>query len=178
MKICTIVGARPQFIKAAAVSRAIAAHNRQTSNIEPRTLNEVILHTGQHYDDGMSAVFFRELEIPEPKYNLAIGSGAHGAQTGQMLAAIEKVLIEEKPDWVLRRHQLHAGRRPGRRQAPRPHRPRGGGPSQLQPAHAGRDQPGRCGPALHLAVLPQPGRRGQPCRRRHRRKCHGSTSSP
>ena len=101
MKICTIVGARPQFIKAAAVSRAIAAHNRQTSNIEPRTLNEVILHTGQHYDDGMSAVFFRELEIPEPKYNLAIGSGAHGAQTGQMLAAIEKVLIEEKPDWVL-----------------------------------------------------------------------------
>jgi len=101
MKICTIIGARPQFIKAAAVSRAIAAHNRQTSNIEPRTLNEVILHTGQHYDDGMSAVFFRELEIPEPKYNLAIGSGAHGVQTGQMLAAIEKVLIEEKPDWVL-----------------------------------------------------------------------------
>ncbi len=101
MKICTIVGARPQFIKAAAVSRAIAAHNRQTSNIEPRTLNEVIIHTGQHYDDGMSAVFFRELEIPEPKYNLAIGSGSHGAQTGQMLAAIEKVLIEEKPDWVL-----------------------------------------------------------------------------
>jgi UDP-N-acetylglucosamine 2-epimerase len=64
-------------------------------------LNEVILHTGQHYDDGMSAVFFRELEIPEPKYNLAIGSGSHGAQTGQMLAAIEKILIDEKPDWVL-----------------------------------------------------------------------------
>ena len=128
MKICTIIGARPQFIKAAAVSRAIAAHNRQTlnldlgtsnielrtlnfehsSSVEPRTLNlehrtlnEVIVHTGQHYDDGMSAVFFRELEIPEPKYNLAIGSGSHGAQTGQMLAAIEKVLIEEKPDWVL-----------------------------------------------------------------------------
>ena len=141
MKICTIIGARPQFIKAAAVSRAIAAHNRQTLNldlgtsnielrtlnfehsssveprtlniehsssvepgtlnVEHRTLNEIILHTGQHYDDGMSAVFFRELEIPEPKYNLAIGSGSHGAQTGQMLAAIEKVLIEEKPDWVL-----------------------------------------------------------------------------
>jgi UDP-N-acetylglucosamine 2-epimerase len=107
MKICTIIGARPQFIKAAAVSRAITAHNRQTlnfehySSVEPRTVNEVIIHTGQHYDDGMSAVFFRELEIPEPKYNLAIGSGAHGAQTGQMLAGIEKVLIEEKPDWVL-----------------------------------------------------------------------------
>ncbi len=134
MKICTIIGARPQFIKAAAVSRAIAKHNALTSNLEPRTLNiehsssvelrtlniehsssvepgtlnvehrtlnEIILHTGQHYDDGMSAVFFRELEIPEPKYNLAIGSGSHGAQTGQMLAAIEKVLIDEKPDWVL-----------------------------------------------------------------------------
>lgn len=114
MKICTIIGARPQFIKAAAVSRAIAKHNALTSNLEPRTLNiehsssvehrtlnEVIVHTGQHYDDGMSAVFFRELEIPEPKYNLAIGSGSHGAQTGQMLAAIEKVLIEEKPDLVL-----------------------------------------------------------------------------
>jgi UDP-N-acetylglucosamine 2-epimerase len=128
MKIVTIIGARPQFIKAAAVSRAIAAHNRQTlnldlgtsnielrtlnfehsSSVEPRTLNiehstlnEILIHTGQHYDDGMSAVFFRELEIPEPKYNLAIGSGSHGAQTGQMLTAIEKVLIEEKPDWVL-----------------------------------------------------------------------------
>ena len=108
MKICTIIGARPQFIKAAAISRAIAAHNRQTLNLEPgtlnvehRILNEIIVHTGQHYDDGMSAVFFRELEIPEPKYNLAIGSGSHGAQTGQMLVAIEKVLIEEKPDWVL-----------------------------------------------------------------------------
>ena len=128
MKICTIIGARPQFIKAAAISRAIAAHNRLTLNLEPSTsnielrtlniehsssvepgtlniehsiLNEVLIHTGQHYDDGMSAVFFRELEIPEPKYNLAIGSGSHGAQTGQMLAAIEKVLLEEKPDWVL-----------------------------------------------------------------------------
>ena len=128
MKICTIIGARPQFIKAAAVSRAIAAHNRQalnldpgtsnielrtlnfehSSSVEPRTLNiehstlnEFLIHTGQHYDDGMSAVFFRELEIPEPKYNLAIGSGSHGAQTGQMLAAIEKILIDEKPDWVL-----------------------------------------------------------------------------
>ncbi len=115
MKIATIIGARPQFIKAAAVSRAIAAHNRQTLNLDPSTsnielrtlnfehsiLNEILIHTGQHYDDGMSAVFFRELEIPEPKYNLAIGSGSHGAQTGQMLTGIEKVLIEEKPDWVL-----------------------------------------------------------------------------
>lgn len=101
MKICTIIGARPQFIKAAAVSRAIAAHNHQTLNVEHRTLHEVIIHTGQHYDAGMSDVFFRELEIPEPKHNLAIGSGLHGKQTGDMLTAIEKVLLEEKPDWVL-----------------------------------------------------------------------------
>jgi UDP-N-acetylglucosamine 2-epimerase len=99
MKIATIIGARPQFIKAAAVSRAIAAYNRLTPNASP--LTEVIIHTGQHYDDGMSAIFFRELEIPEPNYNLNIGSGSHGRQTGQMLGAIEEVLLREKPDWVL-----------------------------------------------------------------------------
>ncbi len=99
MKICTVVGARPQFIKAAAISRAIAAHNHVTPHSVH--LTEVIIHTGQHYDDGMSAVFFRELEIPDPKYNLGIGSGAHGAQTGRMLTAIEEVLLKEKPDWVL-----------------------------------------------------------------------------
>lgn len=108
MKVCTIIGARPQFIKVAAVSRAIAAHNRLTLNLEPgtlnfeyRNLNEVIVHTGQHYDDEMSAIFFRELEIPNPAYNLGIGSGGHGAQTGQMLAGIEDVLLKEKPDWVI-----------------------------------------------------------------------------
>ena len=99
MKIATIIGARPQFIKAAAVSRAIAAHNRLTPHSS--RLTEVIIHTGQHYDNGMSAVFFEELEIPDPKYNLAIGSGSHGQQTGQMLAKIEDVLIVEAPDWVL-----------------------------------------------------------------------------
>lgn len=99
MKIVTIIGARPQFIKAAATSRAIATDNLVTIN--PLPITEVIVHTGQHYDDDMSAIFFRELEIPEPKYNLNIGSGAHGQQTGEMLAAIEKVLIEEKPDVVL-----------------------------------------------------------------------------
>ena len=104
MKICTIIGARPQFIKAATVSRAIAAHLTPDSlplTPDASPLTEILIHTGQHYDEGMSAVFFRELEIPEPKYNLAIGSGSHGAQTGQMLAAIEKALITEKPDWVL-----------------------------------------------------------------------------
>lgn len=90
MKIVTVVGARPQFIKAAAVSRRLRECHR-----------EVLVHTGQHYDDGMSAVFFRELGIPEPDHWLGVGSGTHGEQTGRMLAAIERVLLEERPDWVL-----------------------------------------------------------------------------
>jgi UDP-GlcNAc3NAcA epimerase len=93
-KIVTIVGARPQFIKAAAVSRAI--RNGYTSRI-----TEVLVHTGQHYDDNMSKVFFEELEIPNPDYNLGISGGNHGEMTGRMLAAIEKVLLNESPDWVL-----------------------------------------------------------------------------
>ncbi len=106
MKIVTVVGARPQFIKSAVVSRTIRQFNANTldaSRLTPRAsrLTEVIVHTGQHYDEGMSAVFFRELDIPEPKYNLAVGSGAHGKQTGEMLVGIEKVLIDEKPDVVL-----------------------------------------------------------------------------
>jgi UDP-GlcNAc3NAcA epimerase len=90
MKVVTVVGARPQFIKAAPVSREL-----------PKQYTEVLVHTGQHYDDVMSEIFFRELEIPEPDYNLAIGSGTHGEQTGAMLAGIERVLLNEQPDWVL-----------------------------------------------------------------------------
>lgn len=93
-KIVTIVGARPQFIKAAAVSRVI--RDDYANRIE-----EVLVHTGQHYDDNMSKVFFEELDIPLPKHNLEISGGQHGAMTGRMLEAIEKVLLEEKPDWVL-----------------------------------------------------------------------------
>lgn len=92
MKIATVIGARPQFIKASAVSRAL---------VENAVTTEVLIHTGQHYDNNMSAVFFQELEIPAPQYNLGVGSGPHGEQTGRQLAAIEKVLIQEKPDWVL-----------------------------------------------------------------------------
>src|SRR5262249_16260420 len=92
LRLLTVVGARPQFIKAAAVSRACA---------ELGGIEEGILHTGQHYDDAMSDQFFRELGIPGPVVNLDIGSGAHGAQTGKMLAGIEGAIIERKPDWVL-----------------------------------------------------------------------------
>jgi UDP-N-acetylglucosamine 2-epimerase len=90
MKVATIVGARPQFIKAAPVSRLLRA-----------AAEEVLVHTGQHYDHQMSAVFFEELRIPEPDYDLGVGSGSHGWQTGQMLIRIEEVLQAEKPDWVL-----------------------------------------------------------------------------
>jgi UDP-GlcNAc3NAcA epimerase len=92
MKIATILGARPQFIKAAIVSKAFSA----SADIE-----EVIVHTGQHYDQNMSQIFFQELDIARPAYNLGIGSGSHGLQSGRMLEAIEGVLMEEVPDWVL-----------------------------------------------------------------------------
>ena len=91
-KIVTIVGARPQFVKAGAVSREIAA----AGNLE-----EVLVHTGQHFDEAMSAVFFRELELREPAYNLGIASKSHGAMTGQMIEAIESVLVSEQPELVL-----------------------------------------------------------------------------
>ena len=94
MKVVTVVGARPQFIKAAAVSRAVNAR-------EATQLREVLVHTGQHYDEMMSDVFFEELGIAPPAYNLGISGGSHGAMTGRMLEAIERVLIQEPPDWVL-----------------------------------------------------------------------------
>jgi len=94
IKILTIVGARPQFIKASAISRAI----RDNFSNE---ITELIVHTGQHYDDNMSSVFFREMEIPEPAYNLEVGSGKHGKQTADMMAGIESILTKENPNAVL-----------------------------------------------------------------------------
>ncbi|MBJ6749689.1 non-hydrolyzing UDP-N-acetylglucosamine 2-epimerase [Geomonas anaerohicana] len=100
MKIVTVLGARPQFVKAAAVSRAIAAHNAAQPD-STTVLQEVIVHTGQHFDENMSDIFFREMEIPPPHYHLAINSVGHGAMTGRMLEKIEEILLEEKPDFVL-----------------------------------------------------------------------------
>ena len=90
MKVLTVVGARPQFIKAAPVSRLLRAKH-----------DEFLLHTGQHYDDALSDLFFRQLAIPAPDRNLEVGSGPHGAQTGAMLAGIESVAVEYRPDWML-----------------------------------------------------------------------------
>lgn len=90
MKIATVVGARPQFIKAAPVSRELRKRHQ-----------EILIHTGQHYDANMSDIFFDELHIPRPDYNLEIGSGSHGRQTGAILAKVEEVLLEEKPDALL-----------------------------------------------------------------------------
>tara|TARA_B110000090_G_scaffold80997_1_gene92219 strand:- start:111 stop:1196 length:1086 start_codon:yes stop_codon:yes gene_type:complete len=91
-KIVTILGARPQFVKAAVLSRIVSEMNQ---------IQEVIVHTGQHFDTNMSAVFFNEMQIPTPKYNLAIHGLTHGAMTGQMLEKIETILIAEKPDAVV-----------------------------------------------------------------------------
>ena len=94
IKILTVVGARPQFIKAAAVSRAI--REEFSGQIVER-----LVHTGQHYDDNMSKIFFDELDIPQPQYNLEVFGGSHGVMTGRMLEALERVFISERPDWVL-----------------------------------------------------------------------------
>ena len=93
-KIITIIGARPQIIKASAFSRAI--ENQYSDQLE-----EILVHTGQHYDENMSQVFFEELGIPKPKYNLSVGSGSHGSQTAKMIEGLEQIFINEKPDAVL-----------------------------------------------------------------------------
>ena len=93
-KIITVIGARPQIIKAAAISRAIK------NNFSDKIL-EVIVHTGQHYDENMSQIFFEELEIPFPNYNLNVGSGSHGEQTAKMLEGLENIYLKEKPDAVI-----------------------------------------------------------------------------
>lgn len=98
MKLITIVGARPQFIKAAVVSRAIAEHNKLNNG---EVIEEKIIHTNQHYDANMSDIFFKEMHIPQPHFNLHVGGGMQGAMTGRMLEKIEAILVDEKPDYVL-----------------------------------------------------------------------------
>jgi UDP-N-acetylglucosamine 2-epimerase len=98
MKVVDVVGARPQFIKLAPILKAVERHNQQYPN---RPIQEILVHTGQHYDYEMSQVFFDELGLKSPDYHLGVGSGSHGYQTGEMLKRIEEVLLKEKPDLVM-----------------------------------------------------------------------------
>ena len=97
MKVMSIVGARPQFIKTAPVIRAIERNNEK----KPFKIQHILMHTGQHYDENMSRIFFDELEIPRPEYNLEVGSGTHGEQTARMMQRIEEVLIKERPSMTI-----------------------------------------------------------------------------
>ena len=90
MKVMAVVGARPQFVKAAVVSHALRKRHR-----------EILVHTGQHFDYNMSEQFFEELDIPHPDINLGIGGGTHAQMTGRMMMALEEVMAQEKPEWVL-----------------------------------------------------------------------------
>jgi UDP-N-acetylglucosamine 2-epimerase len=100
VKIVTIVGARPQFIKAAPVSRALREHNCSTE-VAKDIIEETLIHTGQHYDYGMSGTFFETLDLKTPKYNLGVGSGSHGTQLAKMIKGLEEVLTIEQPDLAL-----------------------------------------------------------------------------
>ena len=93
MHVLTVLGARPQFIKAAVVSRAFQHHRPDVT--------ETIVHTGQHYDANMSDVFFDDLAIPRPAHNLGIGGGSHGQNTGRMLERLEALILQNRPDWML-----------------------------------------------------------------------------
>ncbi len=98
IRLASVVGARPQFIKAAAISRAVERHNASPKN---RTIEDILIHTGQHYDNALSGVFFEELRLPVPRYNLGVGSGPQGLQTARMLMRLETVLRRDPPDAVL-----------------------------------------------------------------------------
>ena len=97
MKILSVVGARPQFVKVAAVLRTFEQLNKDKG----RRIQNILVHTGQHYDFNMSDLLFKDLMLPKPDYNLGVGSGLHGEQTGKMLTALEKIYLDERPDIVL-----------------------------------------------------------------------------
>ena len=132
MKIVTIIGARPQFIKAAVVSRAFAAS---------KDVTEIIVHTGQHFDSNMSDIFFEEMCIPKPHYNLNINGLGHGAMTGQMLERIEEVLIETGLGVSVWRYKFYSCRCIGRKETSYQGGSCRSGTTFIQYGYAGRDKP-------------------------------------
>jgi hypothetical protein len=152
-KIVTVLGARPQFVKAGVVSQALARSGQ---------FSEVLVHTGQHFDQNMSDVFFSELGLPQPAYNLGIHGGGHGSMTGQMLAELEEVMVRERPDI-----QFDACRRACSGQvahSPGACRSR---LAQFQHGHAGRGQPHLDRSRVHLAVRAGRSGGGKPASGRH-----------
>ena len=152
--VAHVVGARPNFMKAAPVIRALTA----------RSVPQVIVHTGQHYDDRMSEVFFRELDLPRPDLNLGVGSGSHASQTARIMVALEGAFADLDPALIVVYGDVNSTARGGGRrgQARAADRPRRGGSAQLRPDDAGGDQPGRhrrpVGPPVHH----EPGGRDEP----------------
>ena len=146
MKIVSIVGARPQFIKAAAVSRKLRERHQ-----------EVLLHTGQHYDYEMSGIFFDGLEIPAPDMNLEAGSGSHAVQTAAMLKGVEDVLLSERPDFLLIYGDTNSTLAGAVAASEALHSSCscGSGPAQFQSTHARRSQPRRCRPSFPITAMPQ-----------------------
>ena len=153
MHVLSIVGARPQFVKAAMVVEAVRAHNRLATT--GSRLRHTLVHTGQHYDRNLSDVFFKQMPLPKPKYNLGVGSGTHGEQTGKLLVGIEEVLLKERPDVVVVYGDTNStlagalaaskiGHQGGTRR---------GRITQFQSRDAGRDQPGGDRPSIGSLVL-------------------------
>ena len=144
MKVITVIGNRPQFVKAAAVSHRLRERAQ-----------EILVHTGQHYDDQLSRVFFDELELPRPEHRLELGGGSNTTQTARMLAALEPLLAVRGAGRGarLRRHELDACRRAGRRAGRHSRRPRRGGDALLRPHDAGGAQPRARRPRLDAAAV-------------------------
>jgi UDP-N-acetylglucosamine 2-epimerase len=161
MKVVDVVGARPQFIKLAPILKAVERHNQQYPD---RPIQEILVHTGQHYDYEMSQVFFDELGLKSPDYHLGVGSGSHGYQTGEMLKRIEEVLLKEKPDLVMvygdTNTTLAGG--PCRSQAPYPCSPCGSRAQKLQQKDARGDQSGPHGLSFRLSLLSDSNGCGKP----------------
>ena len=168
MRIVSVVGTRPQLIKAAALSPVLRARHE-----------EILVDTGQHYDDAMAGTFYRELGLAAPDHALGVGGGTHAEQTAAMLAGLEPILIDRSPDVVLiygDTNSTLAGALVAR-QAGRAGRPRRGRPAQLRSADAGGDQPGRRRPPLALALRADADGRRQPARRGDRATASSSSAT-